>query len=218
MYSRRWSFRTLSMGWLGLATMPLRLPPFADTTKAGSLPSSGLVGRRQRYYEPLGLPPGTIPLRRRLIGTACVRRGPPGRVSPVPYQAVSTCPPLYPVGVLHPFRLQDAVCCLRRGMSGSATSPFRGLMSRGCKVHFMLGPPTCIPPDNLSTIEGPLTHHSDAKVSLTIRCLLHGASALTVTGLPPASSIQHDSLQLLSANHSGRNIRAIVAEGRSRLR
>ena len=85
-------------------------------------------------------------------------------------------------------------------MSGSATSPFRGLMSRGCKVHFMLGPPTCLPLAGLSTLEGLLTHHSDAKVSLTIRCLLHGASALTVTGLPPASSIQHDSLRLLRAN------------------
>src|SRR5207249_1158135 len=39
--------------------------------------------------------------------------------------------------------LADAVCCLRRDMSGSATSPFRGLMSRGCKVHFMLGPQIC---------------------------------------------------------------------------
>ena len=82
--------------------MPLRLPPYADTTKAGSLPSTGLVGRRQRYYEPLGLPPGTIPLRRRLIGTAFVRRGPPGRVSPVPHQALLACPPPYPVDVLHP--------------------------------------------------------------------------------------------------------------------
>ncbi len=58
--------------------------------------------RRQRYYEPLGLPPSTIPFRHRLIGTAFARRGPPGRVSPVPYQAVLTCPPPYPVGVLQP--------------------------------------------------------------------------------------------------------------------
>jgi hypothetical protein len=82
--------------------MPLRLPPYSGTTKAGSLPSSGLFNRRQRYYEPLGLPPGTTPLRHRLIGIACARRGPPGRVSPVPCQAVLACPPPYPVGVLHP--------------------------------------------------------------------------------------------------------------------
>ena len=102
MYSRRWSSRTFSMGLLGLATMPSRLPPYTGTTKAGSLPSSGLLDRRRRYYEPLGLPPSTIPFRHRLIGTAFARRGPPGRVSPVPYQAVLTCPPPYPVGVLHP--------------------------------------------------------------------------------------------------------------------
>src|SRR3954470_20476908 len=82
--------------------MPSRLPPYTSTTKAGPLPSFGLVGRRQQYYEPLGLPPSTIPLRHRLIGTAFARRGPPGRVSPVPYQAVLTCPPPYPVDVLHP--------------------------------------------------------------------------------------------------------------------
>ena len=39
--------------------MPSRLPPYSGTTKAGSLPSSGLVDRRPRYYEPLGLPPST---------------------------------------------------------------------------------------------------------------------------------------------------------------
>src|SRR5687768_8374337 len=82
--------------------MPLRLPPYADVTKAGFLPSGGLFDRRHRYYEPLGLPPSTTPLHHRLIGIAFARRGPPGRVSPVPYQAVWTCPPPYPVGVLHP--------------------------------------------------------------------------------------------------------------------
>src|SRR6476659_2901194 len=82
--------------------MPLRLPPDTDTTKAGFLPSSELLARRHQYYEPFGLPPSTIPFRRRLIGTAFVQRGPPGRVSPVPHQAVWTCPPPYPVGVLQP--------------------------------------------------------------------------------------------------------------------
>jgi hypothetical protein len=126
--------------------MPWHLPPYAGTTKAGSLPSTGLVGRRQRYYEPLGLPPSTIPLRHRLIGTAFARRGPPGRVSPVPYQAVLTCPPPYPVGVLHPFRFSG--CSLlpspwheRLGLP----IPFRVLMSRGCKVHLSIGPANLLP-------------------------------------------------------------------------
>lgn len=82
--------------------MPLRLPPYTDMTKAGFLPSDGLLDRRHRYYEPLGLPPSTIPLHHRLIGNAFARRGPPGRVSPVPFQTVWTCPPPYPVDVLHP--------------------------------------------------------------------------------------------------------------------
>jgi len=98
MYSRRWSSRTFSMGLLGLATMPSRLPPYTSVTKAGSLPSSGLVDRRQRYYEPLGLPPSTIPFRHRLIRIAFARRGPPGRVSPVPYQAVVHVPSSIPRG------------------------------------------------------------------------------------------------------------------------
>ena len=48
MYSWRWSSRTFSGGLLGLATMPSRLPPYTSMTRAGSLPSSGLVGRRQQ--------------------------------------------------------------------------------------------------------------------------------------------------------------------------
>src|SRR5262249_27475156 len=58
--------------------------------------------RPPRYYEPLGLPPDTPPFRLRLIGAANARRGPPGRVSPVPHQTLSPCPPPYPAGVLHP--------------------------------------------------------------------------------------------------------------------
>ena len=142
--------------------MPLRLPPYADTTKAGSLPSTSLVGRRQQYYEPLGLPPSTFPLRHRLIGTAFARRGPPGRVSPVPYQAVLACSPPYPVGVLHPFRFQDAVCCLRRGMSGSAyPSPFGFLCHEAARFTFRLGPPTCFPPSDLTATSGLWTSRLD---------------------------------------------------------
>ena len=192
--------------------MPSRLPPGTGMTKAGSLPSTGLVDRRPRYYEPLGLPPGTIPFRRRLIGIAFARRG--RRDGSLLFR-IELCPRALlrtPRGVLHPPN-QGAVCCLRRGMSGSATSPFRGLMSRGCKVRLCWACGLASLPSNRSTLEGLLTPHSDAKVSLTIRCLLHGASALTVTGLPPASSIQHDSLQLLRANQSGRNMRVIVADG-----
>src|SRR5580698_5117449 len=92
------------MGLLGLATMPSRLPPYAGTTKAGPLPSSSLIDWRPRYYEPLGLPPSTIPLHHRFIGTAFARRGPPGRVSPVPHQTVVHVPSSVPRGRPAPLR------------------------------------------------------------------------------------------------------------------
>jgi len=189
--------------------MPLRLPPYTGTTKAGSLPSSGLLGRRRQYYEPLGLPPSTIPLRHRLIETAFIRRGPPGRVSPVPYQAVLTCSPPYPVGVLHPFRFQDAVCCLRREMTDSAyPSPFGFLCHEAARFTFRLGPLTCFPAGGLTATSGLSTSRLNVKLSLPVRDLLRGAPALTAAGLPPASLIQHDSPK---TNLSGRTIRAIVA-------
>ena len=60
-------------------------------------------GRRtHRYYEPLGLPPDSLPFHTRLIGRVFAGRRRSGRVSPVPCRAVATCPPPYPGDVLHP--------------------------------------------------------------------------------------------------------------------
>ena len=111
--------------------------------------------RRQRYYEPLGLPPSTIPFRHRLIGTAFARRGPLGRVSPVPYQAVLTCPPPYPVGVLHPSG--SCGCSLlpsswHERLDHLSLSGF--LCHEAARFTFRLGPPTCFPPRSLSASEG----------------------------------------------------------------
>ena len=53
--SVRWSSPAFPMGLLDLAVMPSHLPPRVRVTKAGPLPSSGLLHRRQRYYGPLGL-------------------------------------------------------------------------------------------------------------------------------------------------------------------
>src|SRR4051812_6363043 len=101
MYSCRWSSRAFQEGnWVLRPCPTLTSLQQHDQSRVPSLFRP--FDRRQRYYEPLGLPPSTIPLRHRLIGTAFVRRGPPGRISPVPHQAVLTCPPPYPVGVLHP--------------------------------------------------------------------------------------------------------------------
>ncbi len=61
-----------------------------------------------------------------------------------------------------PPALSGAVCCLRRDMIGSALPPFRVSLSRGCKVHFMLGPRLCFPPrppyGGLRALDTPLRH------------------------------------------------------------
>ncbi len=84
----------------------------------------------------------------------------------------------------------NAVCCLRRGMSGSAGTTFRVFISRGCKLRFWLGLRTCSPPTRPTARSGPLTPHSDGRISSHARGLLRGASALTATGLAPVSSMQ----------------------------
>jgi hypothetical protein len=79
--------------------MPSHLPPDTRTTKAGPPRSSGFR-HLHRYYGPLGLPLGTAGLHIPLIPAAFAQRGPPRRVSPVPHQAVPTCPLPYPGSVL----------------------------------------------------------------------------------------------------------------------
>jgi len=99
------SCRTLSVGLLGLASMPSPLPPHTSTTKAGPSRSSGFRHLR-RYYEPLGLPLDTTRFRTRLIRAAFAQRGPSRRVSPVPHQAIPACSLPYPGSVLHLSGLQ----------------------------------------------------------------------------------------------------------------
>jgi hypothetical protein len=103
--------------------------------------------------------------------------------------------------------MSDAVCCLRRDMSGSASPTFRVLISRGCKVRLMLGLRTCSPPPSLMTRRGLLTPHSDEGISSRARGLLRGASALTATGLAPVSSIQQEPSSLTV--RSGRTMRGV---------
>jgi len=52
--------------------------------------------------------------------------------------------------------------------------------------------------------------HSDAEFSLDIRDLLCGASALTATGLSPASSMQHEPPDICATVRSGRTTGGIV--------
>jgi hypothetical protein len=60
----------------------------------------------------------------------------PGRVSPVPRCSVPTCHRLRPRGGPASVPVRDAVCCLRRDMSGSALpNTFRLRICRGYCVH-----------------------------------------------------------------------------------
>jgi hypothetical protein len=145
MYSWRWSSRTFSMGLLGLATMPSRLPPYASMTKAGSLPSSGLLDRRHRYYGPLGLPPSTVPFHLRLIGTAFARRG--CRDGSLLFRIRLCLRALLhtPEASCILPELTDAVCCLRRDMSGSANLSLSGAYVSGLQGSLHVGPANSLP-------------------------------------------------------------------------
>ena len=104
-HSLRWSSRTLSTGVVGVSGHALALTSAPARPKQGPFPPARCLARLHRYYEPLGLPPGTAPFppsayRHRLRPT-----WPPGRVSPVPHLAVSPRALLHtPRGVLHPLR------------------------------------------------------------------------------------------------------------------
>ena len=190
--SARWSSRTLSVGLLGLAAMPSHLPPSTRTTKAGSLPSAGVVATG-------------------IVGTTNPSDSLPARL---PFALGLWAPPLPDVGCwVGPllFRIElsshallstpgkscaapcsGAVCCLRRDMIGSAFPPFGSLLSRGCKVHPLgLGLRRCSPRPSNTARRGLLTLRLADAISRGNWSLLRGASALTAAGLAPASSTQH---------------------------
>jgi len=112
--------------------------------------------------------------------------------------------------------VSNAVCCLRREMSGSADPPFRVPMSRGCKVRFMLGPQACSPRSRHTPTCGLSTLHSDEGISPCARSLLRGAPALTAAGLPPASPWQQDPTRFAGRDLSGRTIHGILPFQNSR--
>ena len=92
-------FFTGVVGLTGSHALTRPRGPGRDQSRGPSL-RRGFGPHHRRYYDPLGLPSGTIPLRHRLIGTVIALEGQPVRVSPVPCRAVSTCPPPYPGSVL----------------------------------------------------------------------------------------------------------------------
>src|SRR2546428_492617 len=133
-------------GGVGPSGHALALPPSRgrDEARAPSL-HRVFPSRLLRYYEPLGLPLGTAPFRLRLIGTAVARRGPPRRVSPVPFRTVAACRLPYPGSVLRASGLSRTVCCLRRDMIGSATPPFGSYLTRLQSSRSRIRPAALLP-------------------------------------------------------------------------
>jgi len=144
--------------------MPSRLPPFAGVTQAGSLPSDAVVvgaldgttdpsdclSTRCRFALGLSTPPlpdvggrgGSLLFRAELSPRARLRTPEPSCTAFV--RSASTLLPHAATRISA--ECSDAVCCLRRDMTGSASSPFRALISRGCKAsRFRIGPAASLP-------------------------------------------------------------------------
>ena len=187
-----WSSRTFTTGLLDLAVMPSHLPPSTRATKAGSLPSTGVVATG---LDGTTNPSDSLPARRpfalglwtppspdigRWVGPLLFR------VELLPHALLST------PGKSCAAPCSDAVCCLRRDVIGSAFPPFGSLISRGCKVHPSgLGLRRCSPRPRLIPRRGLSTLRLAGTISRVDWSLLRGASALTAAGLAPASSTQH---------------------------
>ena len=93
----------------------------SHTTTPGTLPSRGVVRRRDPwYYDPLGLPLRTTRFRLRLIRVRLPRQRPRRRASRVPSLSLSTCCAPYPAGTPDRLRSSSRGHGLRRDMSGSA--------------------------------------------------------------------------------------------------
>jgi hypothetical protein len=141
-----WSSRTLSTGLLGLAAMPSHLPPSTRATKAGPLPSAGVVATGiDGTTNPSDSLPARLPF---ALGLWSPPSPDTGRwVGPLLFRAeLSSHALLSTPGKSCAAPDSDAVCCLRRDMIGSAFPPFGSLLSRGCKVHpFGLGLRLCSP-------------------------------------------------------------------------
>jgi len=141
------SCRAFTERWLAVSGMPSRLPPRRLDTKAGSLPSSvfcctpSQVLRTPRTPSRLG---ATSAVRPYTLGLCPTRL--PGRVSPVPHCSFPTCHRLRPRRGPASLPVQNAVCCLRLDMTGSALSnAFRLIIWRGCSVHLLLRPAGLLP-------------------------------------------------------------------------
>jgi hypothetical protein len=144
-YSPRWSFRTLSAGLLALSGIPSCLPPITGTTKAGPLPSVGVLvsvffGTMSPSDSLSTRPPFAFGLwRPPLPDVGC-------RVGSLLFRTwLSSCALFHTPGVSCVHRFSDTVCCLRRAMIGSATPPFGSYLTRLQSSRFRIGPTTLLP-------------------------------------------------------------------------
>ena len=139
-------------GVVGPEGHALTLTSTSCATKAGSLPSNGVMAA---IVSGTTNPSDSLPARRD-FGITLYAPGLPDegcRVGSLLFRAwlsprASLCTPEVSCTRMqsHDPASTGAVCCLRRDMSGSATSPFRASISRGCKVHaFALRPTALLP-------------------------------------------------------------------------
>jgi len=141
--------------------MPSRLPPATRATKAGPLPSTGVVATGiDGTTNPSDSLPARTPFALGLWEPLSPDVG--RRVGPLLFRVeLSSHALLSTPGKSCAAPLSDAVCCLRRDMIGSAFPPFGSLISRGCKVHpFGLGLRLC----------SPRPRHTPRRGLLTLRC------------------------------------------------
>ena len=142
----------MSSGVVGPFGHALALTTTPCVTKAGSLPSSGVLAAAV-----IGTtnPSDSLPARRD-FGIALYAPGLPDvgcRVGSLLFRVELLLRASLNTPEVSCTRMQShapvstgTVCCLRRDMSGSATSPFRAFISRGCKVHaFALRPGPLLP-------------------------------------------------------------------------
>ena len=127
----RWDSRPCPRTYPQIRARPKQGPlaPAAFTTFVATMGPSDSLSTRRDFTSPL-------------IPAAFARRGPSRRVSPVPHQAVPTCPSSVPRECPAPLRDSlSAVCCLRPDMTGSATPPFGFLSHEAAKFTLLaLGP------------------------------------------------------------------------------
>jgi len=140
---------------------------------------------------------------RRLRPTWAVEEGLPSSASGCPC-VLASIPRKRP----DPLRYSGPVSCLRRGVIGSAASPFGFLSHEAAKFTLSHSARRFAPLARDRTASaGPSMLRMDDVLSDDARSLLRGAPALTAAGLSPASLMQHRSRAVQTRLRSRRSTR-----------